>query len=109
MDVRAWPSFVFVSVAFPQTANQQPSPPPPPPDQPAPLFDGQLGTKSSQKDKESSTLGFNGIDPSGKLDQKMLDTPATSDSAAKAKKMTDLAPGPGDLDVFLKEGGLNKR
>jgi hypothetical protein len=99
--------------ALGQNQTPPPSPPPSPPpqsnQQPAPLFDGQLGTKSSKKDKESSTLGFNGIDPSGKLDQKMLATPATSTSEAKAKKMTDTAPGPGDLDAFIKEGGLNKR
>jgi|HubBroStandDraft_6_1064221.scaffolds.fasta_scaffold1541079_2 hypothetical protein len=94
-----------------QDASQKQPPPPPPPkqDQPAPLFNGQLGTKSSQKDKESATLGFNGIDPSGKVDQKMLGTPATPDTVAKAKKMTELAPGPADLLAFINDGGLNKR
>jgi hypothetical protein len=101
-------------MALAQTASQQQAPPPPPPppppqDQPAPLFGGKLGAKSSSTDKESATLGFNGIDPSGKLDQKMLDTPSTTDSAAKAKKMADLAPGPADLEAFIKDGGLNKR
>ncbi len=92
-----------------QQAPPPPPPPPPPQDQPAPLFGGKLGTKSSSKDKESATLGFNGIDPSGKLDEKMLDTPATTDTAAKAKKMAELVPGPADLDAFIKDGGLNKR
>jgi len=89
--------------------QQQQQNPPPKKDEPAPLFDGKLGTRSSQKNKESATLGFNGIDPSGKLDQKMLSTPATPETGAKVKKMAELAPGPADLDAFIKEGGLNKR
>lgn len=101
----------IVAVAGAALAQNTSPPPSPPPqtDQPAPLFDGQIGTKSSTKDKESATLGFNGIDPSGNLDQKMLATSATPETAAKAKKMTDLAPSPADVDGFIKEGGLNKR
>ena len=48
-----------------QQGNQQQS-------QPAPLFGGQIGTKSSTNTKESATLGFNGVDPSGKVEKKML-------------------------------------
>jgi len=109
--VRIWLILAVTVAAMAQNATQQQPPPPPPPqqDQPAPLFGGQLGTKSSSKDKESATLGFNGIDPSGKLDQKMLDTPSTPETAAKAKKMTELAPGPADLEAFIKDGGLSKR
>jgi len=95
--------------ALAQDASQQQQNPPPKKDEPAPLFDGKLGTRSSQKNKESATLGFNGIDPSGKLDQKMLNTPATPETEAKVKKMAELAPGSADLDAFIKEGGLNKR
>ena len=40
----------------------------------APLFKKKLGYRSSKTTKESTTLGFNGIDPSGKVDQKMLST-----------------------------------
>ena len=77
--------------------------------QPAPLFGGKLGTKSSQKSKESATLGFNGIDPSGKVDAKMLATSPTSADEAKVKEMVKAAPNPSDLDAFIREGGLNKR
>jgi hypothetical protein len=103
--------FVAIAVGGAALAQNTNPPPPPPPqtDQPAPLFDGQIGTKSSSKDKESATLGFNGIDPSGNLDQKMMATPATSETAAKARKMTDLVPSPAQVDAFIKEGGLNKR
>lgn len=83
--------------------------PSPKKDEPAPLFGGKLGTRSSQKNKESATLGFNGIDPSGKVDQQMLATSVTADHQAKVKKMAELAPSAADLDAFIKEGGLNKR
>ena len=95
--------------ALAQDSSQQQKDPPPKKDEPAPLFGGKLGTKSSQKTKESATLGFNGIDPSGKVDQQMLSTSATPDHAAKVKKMSDQAPTTADLDVFIKEGGLKKR
>jgi hypothetical protein len=77
--------------------------------QPAPLFGGKLGTKSSQKTKESATLGFNGIDPSGKVDAQMLATPATAQHETKVKDMAKAAPSAADLEAFIKDGGLNKR
>jgi hypothetical protein len=95
--------------AMAQDANKPKDPPPAKKDEPAPLFGGKLGTRSSQKNKESVTLGFNGIDPSGKVDQKMLATSVTSEHEAKVKKLAELAPAPGELDTFIKDGGLNKR
>jgi hypothetical protein len=77
--------------------------------QPAPLFGGKLGTKSSQKTKESATLGFNGIDPSGKVDAQMLATSPTAQQETKVKDMAKAAPSAADLDAFIKDGGLNKR
>jgi len=99
----------MLGAAFAQDSKQQQKEPPPKKEEPTPLFGGKLGTRSSQKNKESATLGFNGIDPSGKVDQQMLATSATSEHEAKVKKMTELAPTPTDLDTFIKEGGLNKR
>jgi hypothetical protein len=95
--------------ALAQDSGQQQKAPPPKKEEPAPLFGGKLGTRSSQKTKESATLGFNGIDPSGKVDQQMLAASPGSDHQAKVKKMTDMTPTPGDIDTFIKEGGLNKR
>ena len=92
-----------------QNASQQKDPPPPKKDEPAPLFGGVLGTRSSQKTKESATLGFNGIDPSGNVDQKMLGTSATAEHQAKVKKMAEDSPNPADLQAFILDGGLNKR
>jgi hypothetical protein len=101
-------AFAMSTVAIAQDASQKKDPPAKK-DEPAPLFGGKLGTRSSQKNKESATLGFNGIDPSGKVDQQMLATSATSEHEAKVKKMTELAPTPADRDTFIKEGGLKKR
>ena len=88
--------------------NKKDAPAPAQP-KPTPLFGGKLGIKSSDKTKESATMGFNGIDPSGKVDAKML---ATSPTAADAQKLKDLAakrPTAADLAAFLKEGGLNQK
>ena len=85
---------------------------PPPQDQKqesTPLFQKKLGYKSSSTTKESTTLGFNGIDPSGKVDQKMLATAPTGADQDKVKKMSTLQPPPAELKEFLKDGGLNAR
>jgi len=98
--------------ANPSQPQQNPPPQqqqPAPQNQPAPLFGGSLGIKSSEKKKESATLGFNGIDPSGKVDAKMLSTSATPTDEEKVQKMTALIPAPADLDAFLRDGGLKKR
>ena len=94
-----------------QQAGKKKDPPPPPPkkEEPAPLFGGKLGTRSSQRTKESATLGFNGIDPSGKVDAKMLGASATADHEAKVKNMAQLAPTAAELDSFIRDGGLRKR
>ncbi|MGH9720161.1 MAG: hypothetical protein ACRD8O_08110 [Bryobacteraceae bacterium] len=75
----------------------------------SPLFTGKLGIRSSQKTKESATLGFNGIDPSGKVDQKMLATSPSAADQEKVQQMTSNAPTGEDLKTFLTEGGLNAK
>ena len=74
-----------------------------------PLFKKKLDYTSSKKTKESTTLGFNGIDPAGKVDQKMLATTAQSADQQNVKKMTDNRPTPADLKAFLDEGGLTAK
>jgi hypothetical protein len=93
-----------------QDANKKKDPPPPPKkDEPSPLFGGKLGTRSSQKNKESATLGFNGIDPTGKVDQKMLAASVSAEHEAKVQKMAEMAPSPAELDSFIQDGGLKRR
>lgn len=78
-------------------------------DTPVPLFTGKLGVKSSTNTKESAVLGFNGIDPSGQVDAKMLSANPTDTDHAKVLAMADRVPAPADLKIFLHEGGLKQR
>ena len=77
--------------------------------EPAPLFGGQIGVRSSQKTKESATLGFNGIDPSGKVDKRMLAASPGAKDAAKIRNLDTSRPTRTELAVFLKEGELKAR
>ena len=100
----------------PPPAKQQPeaqkqAPPPQQPQQkkPSPLFGGQLGIRSARTTKESATLGFNGIDPAGKVDQKMLATPVTPADVEKAKNLGQPRPAAADVQAFAREGGLKTK
>jgi hypothetical protein len=89
--------------------NDKSKPPPPDPNQPAPLFGGQIGTKSSQKTKESASLGFNGIDPSGKVQSSVLSASPSAASVAQVRNLDAKRPKPEELAVFIREGGLKTR
>jgi len=97
------------ALAAQDSGKQEPKKEAPKKQEPASLFGGKLGVKSSESKKESATLGFNGIDPSGKVDAKMLATSASSNDQAKVKKMAELAPNAAELDAFIQEGGLKKK
>jgi hypothetical protein len=81
---------------------------PPQPD-PAPLFGGQLGVRSSKSTKESATLGFNGIDPSGKVEKRMLGASPRPQDIERVRAMDASHPTRTELAVFLKEGGLKTK
>jgi hypothetical protein len=81
----------------------------PSPGAPAPLFEGQLKIRSSEKTKESATLGFNGIDPSGKVEKQMLATAAAPAHLARARQMREQRPAEAEVAAFVEEGGLNKQ
>lgn len=102
---------VLVSLTLAQqTSDKKDTPPPPPADQNSTaLFQKKLDVKSSKTTKESTTLGFNGIDPSGKVDQKMLATTPTPADQEKMKKMSSNQPSAADLKGFLQRGGLNTK
>jgi hypothetical protein len=101
---------ILVSLILAQQNNQKTDTTPPPADQNStPLFQKKLDVKSSKTTKESTTLGFNGIDPSGKVDQKMLATSPTAADQDKVKKMSANQPSAADLQGFLKQGGLNAK
>ncbi|MSV29310.1 MAG: hypothetical protein EXQ52_11315 [Bryobacterales bacterium] len=73
------------------------------------MFEGKLGIRSSQKTKESATLGFNGIDPSGRVDAKMLAAAPGAAEEEKVKQMGVTRPLPEELKTFLAEGGLKAK
>jgi hypothetical protein len=104
------------SAALAQQGNQQSSPPPQQDSSQQqqqqsspPLFKNKLGYKSSSTSKESTTLGFNGIDPSGKVDEKMLATTPTGSDEEKVKQMSAHQPTPAELQAFIQKGGLNSK
>jgi hypothetical protein len=113
----------FVALAAPQQttqSNQDKSqssdkgdknkqPPPPDKNEPAPLFGGQIGVRSSQKTKESASLGFNGIDPSGKVQQSVLSASPSGASVAQVRNLDATRPTRVELAAFIREGGLKAR
>ena len=100
----------LVGLALAQQTSEKKDTPPPPADQNStPLFQKKLDVKSSKTTKESTTLGFNGIDPSGKVDQKMLATTPTAADQEKVKKMAANQPSAADLKAFLNKGGLSTK
>jgi hypothetical protein len=102
---------VIAGLALAQQSSQK-TDTPPPADQKqdsTPLFQKKLDVKSSKTTKESTTLGFNGIDPSGKVDQKMLATAPTAADQDKVKKMSANQPSAADLKGFIQQGGLNAK
>ncbi len=102
----------LVGLALAQQTSEKKDTAPPPADQKqdsTPLFQKKLDVKSSKTTKESTTLGFNGIDPSGKVDQKMLATTPTTADQEKVKKMAANQPSAADLKAFLNQGGLSTK
>jgi hypothetical protein len=100
----------LAGLALAQQGSEKKESTPPPSDQNStPLFQKKLGVKSSKTTKESTTLGFNGIDPSGKVDQKMLATTPTAEDQDKVKKMSAAKPSAADVKAFVKQGGLNTK
>ena len=85
-----------------QQGNQQQS-------QPAPLFGGQIGTKSSTNTKESATLGFNGVDPSGKVEKKMLGANPSAKDVEAVNNMDSAHPSRTEQTAFVKQGGLKSK
>ena len=73
------------------------------------LFQNKLGYKSSTASKESTTLGFNGIDPSGKVDKEMLAKAPTTADQEKVKLMAQNRPQANALKAFLQQGGLKEK
>jgi len=96
----------FVAAAPDDSGKKQKEPPPK--QAPQPLFDGKIPVRSSQSTKESATLGFNGIDPSGKVNQRMLAANPRPGDVAQVQNLEQLRPTHAELSAFTKEGGLKR-
>lgn len=94
-----------------QTQQQsQPQPQAKPSDtkQPAPLFGGSLNLKSSQKSKDTATLGFNGLDPNGQVEKSVLASSPTDADQKKAEQVAGYKVDSNELQAFIAEGKLKK-
>ena len=100
---------VLSGLALAQQGGEKKDTPPPAEQKEDSLFKKKLGIKSSNNSKGSTTLGFNGIDPSGKVDQKMLATSTQASDQEKVKNMSTNRPTAADLKSFLEEGGLKSK
>lgn len=75
--------------------------------EPAPLFEGKGGLKSSRQTKDSASLGFSGVGPNGEIEQKVLTATPTSTDLQKASEMGNRKVAPDALQLFILEGQLN--
>lgn len=75
--------------------------------QPAPLFAGKGGLKSSRQGKDSATLGFSGVGPNGEVEQAVLTATPSGTDLQKASEMGNRRVAPDALQLFLVEGQLN--
>ena len=78
-------------------------------EQPSLFGNQKIGYKGSKQSKESTTLAYNGIDPSGKVSNSLLAASPTSASTEKAKQMAAKVPKREQLLAFVREGGLNSK
>jgi hypothetical protein len=106
-----WPCMLlciagFAAAAADDSGKKQKEPPPK--QAPQPLFGGSIPVRSSQSTKESATLGFNGIDPSGKVNQRMLAANPQPGDVAQVQNLEQLRPTRAQLSAFAKEGGLKR-
>lgn len=73
------------------------------------LFQNRLGYQSSNTSKESTTLGFNGIDPSGKVERDTIARVPTAADQEKVRLMAQNRPQAEELKAFLRQGGLKEK
>ena len=95
------------TLLFAQQKGQDKGKQTPPDDDSAGLFKNKSGYKSSKQSSDSTTLGFNGVDPSGKLNQDVLAKDASAADSAAVARMASRRPNAAALKQFVKAGGLN--
>jgi hypothetical protein len=73
---------------------------------PKPLFQGNLGIKSSRQGKDSAALGFNGLDPEGHVTKEQMAKAATKSDKFSAMSLVAYAPTHDELAKFMAAGNL---
>lgn len=73
---------------------------------PKPLFEGNLGIKSSRQGKDSAALGFNGLDPEGKIEKAALNSPVLKTDMVNAMALLAYKPTPEEFNKFVAEGNV---
>jgi hypothetical protein len=73
---------------------------------PKPLFQGNIGIKSSRQGKDSAALGFNGLDPEGHVEKAALNAPVTKVDRLNAMTLVAYAPTKDELSQFISQGNL---
>jgi hypothetical protein len=73
---------------------------------PKPLFQGNIGIKSSRQGKDSAALGFNGLDPEGHVEKATLNAPVTKVDRLNAMTLIAYAPTKDELSQFISQGNL---
>jgi hypothetical protein len=73
---------------------------------PKPLFQGNLGIKSSRQGKDSAALGFNGLDPEGHVTKEQMAKAATKNDKFSAMSLVAYSPTQEELTKFMAAGNL---
>jgi hypothetical protein len=73
---------------------------------PKPLFQGNIGIKSSRQGKDSAALGFNGLDPEGHVEKAALNAPVTKVDRLNAMTLVAYSPTKDELSQFISQGNL---
>lgn len=73
---------------------------------PKPLFQGNLGIKSSRQGKDSAALGFNGLDPEGHVTKEAMAKSPTKQDKFSAMSLVAYSPTQEELNKFMASGNL---
>jgi hypothetical protein len=73
---------------------------------PKPLFQGNLGIKSSRQGKDSAALGFNGLDPEGHVTKDAMAKTPTKGDMFSAMSLVAYSPTQEELNKFMAAGNL---
>jgi hypothetical protein len=73
---------------------------------PKPIFQGNLGIKSSRQGKDSAALGFNGLDPEGHVTKEAMAKTPTKQDKFSAMSLVAYSPTQEELSKFMASGNL---